>query len=66
VLGLDDAVALGVQFNIVADATAKSAGRVLHHRQVHSLPRFDSPGPGGTVNVQPNARPRQLPRIRFG
>ena len=36
-LGVDDPLAVGVQFNIVADATAKGAGRVLYNREFHVL-----------------------------
>src|SRR5579872_2188403 len=36
-LGVGDALAVAVQFNVVADATAEGAGRVFRHGQFHSL-----------------------------
>ena len=41
VLGLDDPLAVGVQLDVVADAAAERAGRVLHDRQAH--PSLASP-----------------------
>src|SRR5262249_40919907 len=34
-LGVGDALAVGMQFDVVADATAERAGRVLHNGQLH-------------------------------
>src|SRR5262249_1178425 len=63
VLGFDDALAFGVQFDIVTDAPAEGAGRVLHDGQAHRVHSAFCPDPGGMVNIHPSSRPRQLPRI---
>ena len=60
-LGLDDAFAVGVQLDVVADAAAEGAGRVLDNRQAPSLVslyRLIWPSePDGMTNVQPSSRP---------
>src|SRR5262249_45892871 len=71
-LGMRDLLGVGVQLDVVAHAAAEGAGGVLDGRQFHSSPspycyRRTSPsGPDETVNVQPSARPLQLPLMRRG
>ncbi len=69
IFGLGDALAIGVQLDIVTDAAAKGAGGVFDHGQAHAfLPcSLLAPSePDGMTNVQPSSLPRQLPRMRRG
>jgi hypothetical protein len=42
ILGMRDALGIGVQLNIITDATAKRASRVLHNVQFHRLSRLSA------------------------
>jgi hypothetical protein len=65
-LGLGDALAVGMQLDVVAHASAKSTCGILDNGQAHEISVrvqknqrcCDSPEPGGTRNVQPSSRPR--------
>ena len=65
-------IAVGVQLDVVAHAAAERAGGVLRRRSSSMLrsPCFIASiwpsEPDGMTNVQPSARPWQLPRIRRG
>jgi hypothetical protein len=58
-----------MQLDIVANAPAERACRVLYDVQCHRS-RFrvasPPPEPGGTTNVQPSSLPGKLPRVRRG
>src|SRR5260370_449396 len=60
-LGMGDALAVGVQLDVIADAPTEGAGRVLHNRQFHFLFPFHRliwpSEPDGMTNAQPSARP---------
>jgi hypothetical protein len=67
---MGDSLPVGVQLDIITNASAKRARGVLHDGQFHPrspLYRWIWPSePDGMTNVQPSALPLLLPLIRRG